>query len=404
MGVVMPVYKQKPEFLKAALESILNQTLRQFRLIIVIDGAPEMEPLIRMFANDDPRVEIVSYPINQGVPHALNTGFDVLFQDPALLYLTWVSSDNIYRPEFLAVLRNSLAKGPETLGLAYSSFQNIDNHNTPLYDEAALAALRQYQGRSKEKLLDSSIVGVSFMYKTVYAKMVQGGYSLAPVEDYDYFLKLTDHCDIRYIPVELMDYRVDSTFSVSSQLKSTEAHRRWRYAFHLSRHLARCRRGIPPEIALLLPLREASPAAVERIEDLYEQTFSNYVCCILDLSPDQQVSTVLCQIAHPTTIFEWHPYQSAASAARISILQRHTPYAMLLDLKKFGYLTDLEILHQQLKKSPPYAFSSCYTPDYTDVGYRTGLLAAPARSNELFYTQALSDLLHQHAAPFGELP
>ncbi|MED5017953.1 glycosyltransferase [Paenibacillus chibensis] len=404
VGIVMPVYKQKPEFLKAALESVLSQTLPQFRLIIVIDGAPEMEPLVRLFTKDDPRIEVISYPENQGVPHALNTGFEVLYQDPAILYLTWVSSDNIYRPEFLAVLRSALAKGPDELGLAYSSFQNIDDRNTPMYDEAALAALRQYQGRPKEKLLDSSIIGVSFMYKAVYAKMVQGGYSLAPVEDYDYFLKLTDHCDIRYIPVELMDYRVDSTFSVSAQLKSVEAHRYWRYTYHLSRHMARSRRGIPPEITVLFPLQQATPAAIERIENLYEQTFSNYICCVLDLSPDQQVMALLGQIAHPTTLFEWHPSLTAAEALRTRIFQWQTPYAIVLDLNSFSYVTDLEFLHQQLAKSPSYALASCYSPDHKDIGFRTGLLAAPVRSNELFYTQALSDLLSQHPMPLGELP
>ena len=41
VGVVMPVYKQKPAFLEAALQSVLKQTYAKFKLVIVIDGAPD---------------------------------------------------------------------------------------------------------------------------------------------------------------------------------------------------------------------------------------------------------------------------------------------------------------------------------------------------------------------------
>lgn len=404
LGVVMPVYKQKPEFLKAALDSVLNQTLRQFRFVIVIDGAPEMEPLIQSIVNHDPRVSIISYQVNQGVPHALNTGFAELFQDSSIHFLTWVSSDNIYGPQFLEVLRKALLKGPEELGLVYSSFQSIDNDNIHLNDEAALSALRKHQGQLKEKLLDSSIVGVSFMYKSRYAKMVEGGYSLAPVEDYDYWLKLTDYCDIKYIPVELMDYRVDSTFSVSAQLKTTDSHRSWRYAYHLARHQARMRRGIVSEISILFPLTQASEEAIRRIENLYEQTFSNYVCYILDLSGDRQVCTTLTEVPHPTTTFEWHPGMDATLATLTAARNLPTPYIMLLDLIDFLNVMDVQTLYNQLKKAGSTIQSSYYTDDHSVIGYRTEHMADPIRTNELFRAHHLISLLQQKTGEYGDCP
>ncbi|HBS45971.1 MAG TPA: glycosyltransferase family 2 protein, partial [Paenibacillus sp.] len=127
VGVVMPLYTQKPEFLRQALESVLRQTFTEFRLIIVIDGAPDMEPLVRSIITEDPRVTIISYVQNRGIAHALNTGFDLLFSEPSIQYLSWVSSDNVYEPRFLEILRGALMKGPQELGIVYSSFQSIDN-------------------------------------------------------------------------------------------------------------------------------------------------------------------------------------------------------------------------------------------------------------------------------------
>ncbi|GAB6930790.1 hypothetical protein JCM10914A_47730 [Paenibacillus sp. JCM 10914] len=402
LGIVMPVYKQKPEFLKAALDSVLNQTFEQFRFVIVIDGAPEMEPLVQSIVANDPRVNIIAYDINQGVPHALNTGFAELFQHNGIHFLTWVSSDNIYGPQFLEVLRLALLKGPEELGLVYSSFQSIDNYNTPLNDEVALSALRKYQGKPKEALLDSSIVGVSFMYKAKYAKMVQGGYSLAPVEDYDYWLKITDFCEIKYIPVELMAYRVDSTYSVSAQLKTTEAHRHWRHAYHLARHQARMRRGIGPEVNILFPLSEVSDHAIQRIENLYEQMFSNYVCYVLDLSLDQRVTIALMQISHPTAVYEWYPGWQPDMAALAAVRKHLAPYTMLLDLNEFKNVMDLHILHNQLSKTGYSIWSSYYTDDHSIIGYRTEHMAESILTNELLRTHRLDDLLVKKTKNAGD--
>lgn len=402
LGIVMPLYKQKPEFLKAALHSVLNQTIQQFKMVIVIDGAPEMEPLVQSLVGNDSRVNTVSYAINQGVPHALNTGFAELFKDRRIQFLTWVSSDNIYGPHFLEVLRAALLKGPEELGLVYSSFQSIDNDNKPLNDEVALSALRKYQGKPKEALLDSSIVGVSFMYKSCYAKKVPGGYSLAPVEDYDYWLKLTDYCDIKYIPVELMEYRVDSTFSVSAQLKTTDAHRKWRYAYHLARHDARRRRGIAPEISILLPLREVSEETIDRIENLYEQVFSNYICYVLDLSSDQHVSAALKQIPHPCSVYATYPNWEKDVAILATVRSLHTPFTMLLDLKGFQNVMDLQILINQLHKSGHNIWSTYYTDNHAVIGYRTVDLIKPVLSNELFRTNNLVHLLEERVKHVGD--
>lgn len=56
----------------------------------------------------------------------------------------------------------------------YSSFQSIDNEGNLLHNEHQLATQRNYQSQPKERLLDYSLIGVSFMYKSQVAKLVGG--------------------------------------------------------------------------------------------------------------------------------------------------------------------------------------------------------------------------------------
>ncbi|MFC4778965.1 glycosyltransferase family 2 protein [Paenibacillus sp. GCM10023252] len=397
LGIVMPVYKQKPEFLQAAIQSILKQDFRAFQMIIVIDGAPEMEAQVRQLVQGDFRVQILMHDRNQGVAQALNTGFRQLFRTRGIEYLTWVSSDNVYYPSFLRTLRNTLIKGPEELGLVYSSFQSIDNDNKPLNNESQLAALRQYQAMPKEKLLDACIVGVSFMYKSRYARMIDG-YELVPVEDYDYWLRLTEHCEMKYVPVELMDYRVNSTFSVSAGLGSVDEHRRWRYTYHLARHKARSRRGIAPVLTVLYPLAQASAAAANRIENLYEQTFSNYVCYVLDLSPGREVTSLLSTISHPSTDFKRFAAVDEASAIMYAAQMIQTPYTLVLGSRLFAEPTDVDILIAQMNKAGGEVCSAYYNDTHTDVSYRAAGSPLPNLNlrNELFRTSSLNELFKLH--------
>ena len=397
VGIVMPVYIQKPSFLNTAIHSILTQNHNDFRLIIVIDGAPEMINIAHEIINQDQRVEIVINHTNQGVAKSLNRGFDILLKDPQIKYLTWVSSDNRYYPNFVGTLRNELMKAPDTVGLVYSSFHYIDDNDNILTSEAEQVALRKYQAQPKEVLLDDCIIGVSFMYRAEYAKRIEG-YKLEPVEDYEYWLRLTQHCDIKYIPLELVDYRVNSQFSISAQLQSSNQHRRWRYAFHLARYQARKRLQIPTELTVLFAVKNANDEIINRVENLYEQVYSNYYFCILDLSLDQQVFKSISNISHPTTGFKWFPNSSEKNAILNVLPAVITPYVYILDTSSFPNPMVLQVLMDQIKNADERLISNYYTNNYQLVGYRTHFSQPEPFSNELYRTNLLIPLLKQNSS------
>jgi hypothetical protein len=282
---------------------------------------------IRETVQADPRVRMVSLPENQGVAKALNRGFHELFSLPGIEYLTWVSSDNIYSPDFLLTLRTHLQAAPPEVGVVYSCFQEIDEAGKPLRDEAYLNDRRKYQQRRKEELLDFHFIGVSFMYKTAYARLI-GGYGQEPVEDYDYFLRLTEHCEVRYIQAVLMEYRVNSPMSVSTRLKSSkDEHRQWRYMFQLVKQQARMRRGIPPEITVLFPVADGTDQTVESYENLLEQYYSNYQLVVLDQTPQKLATRVLQTISDPRVGF-LHVPGGARTAMHAMLKHIQTPFVL----------------------------------------------------------------------------
>jgi glycosyltransferase involved in cell wall biosynthesis len=64
--------KDQPEYLKRMIESVLEQTEQDWELIVVDDGSetPAVVP-------DDPRIKLVRWDENRGIPHGLNHAFEL---------------------------------------------------------------------------------------------------------------------------------------------------------------------------------------------------------------------------------------------------------------------------------------------------------------------------------------
>jgi len=329
IGIVMPVYNQIPAYLKSAIHSILNQTYQNFILTIVNDGANlETSKIIEEEAKNDSRVIIIKKEKNEGVAKALNSGFHYLKNFKTIKYYTWVSSDNIYYPTFLAELRETLVHSPSNVGFAYSSFRHIDKHGNPI-GNINLKQFIQYQDQPKEKLLDVCFVGVSFMYKKEFAEKIEG-YHMEPVEDYEYWLRLMETCDLVYLPKILMDYRQESPESISTKLKkSIHLHRQWRYSYNLARVQARNRRNIPPLLTIFFPIKHYTPEIEKKYEDLLEQTFSNYKVVIIDLSKNQYASKKLKHISDPRVAIFINQEKNDIQAVKKYIHVSDTPFTLL---------------------------------------------------------------------------
>jgi len=99
VSVVMPTYNDSL-YLEKAIDDILNQTYKDFELIIVDDGSTDnTSEILKEYKIKDSRIKILKKE-NGGTGSALNLGF----QSARGEFGTWVSSDDEKRPEFLKEL------------------------------------------------------------------------------------------------------------------------------------------------------------------------------------------------------------------------------------------------------------------------------------------------------------
>jgi len=117
VSIVIPVYNGA-DFLAEAIDSALAQTYDHREVIVVNDGSTDDGATERVARAFEGRIRYVTKP-NGGVATALNRGLEEMSGD----YFSWLSHDDLYLPEKLAVQVEALAQQPDPRRCAlYSDF------------------------------------------------------------------------------------------------------------------------------------------------------------------------------------------------------------------------------------------------------------------------------------------
>ena len=127
VSVVMPVYNREV-FLEEAIQSILQQTFRDFEFIIVDDGSTNPIPvkIIKSFA--DPRIRLIQLPENRGISAASNAGIAEARGE----FIAMMDSDEYAMPQRLATQVPYMQANPQ-IGICGSSVQWLDAEGKPLW-------------------------------------------------------------------------------------------------------------------------------------------------------------------------------------------------------------------------------------------------------------------------------
>ena len=76
ISIIIPIYNTNREFIKRAVDSVINQSYKDFELLIIDDGSKsEIASFCDTFATSDSRIKIYHIP-NGGVSKARNFGLD----------------------------------------------------------------------------------------------------------------------------------------------------------------------------------------------------------------------------------------------------------------------------------------------------------------------------------------
>lgn len=121
ISVLMPVYNTKGEYLREAIESILNQTYTNFEFLILDDGSTEETTIntLNFYAKKDSRIRIIK-GIHKGLGNALNK----LIEESTGEYIARMDSDDISFPQRFEKQIKYLEKHPDVsiLSASYTTF------------------------------------------------------------------------------------------------------------------------------------------------------------------------------------------------------------------------------------------------------------------------------------------
>lgn len=99
VSIIVPIYNVEM-YLRGCLDSLLNQTFKDFEVIMVDDGATDSSGAIAdEYAQKDERFSVI-HQKNKGLSGARNTGLQVAKGD----YISFLDSDDYFHPDFLKLM------------------------------------------------------------------------------------------------------------------------------------------------------------------------------------------------------------------------------------------------------------------------------------------------------------
>ena len=111
ISVIMSVYKEPLDWIKQSIDSILQQTFRDFEFIIICDNPENTEAiaLLRDYEMQDVRIKLLFNEQNIGLTKSLNRGLSIAKGD----YIARMDADDISRKDRFAIQYKYMQEHPE---------------------------------------------------------------------------------------------------------------------------------------------------------------------------------------------------------------------------------------------------------------------------------------------------
>ncbi len=188
-------------YLEKTLASILAQTHESIEAIVVDDGSTdEATAQVLDQYRDDPRVKVIRQQ-NAGQTVAKNRGLQEVTGD----FVAFCDADDLWRPEKIAT-QLPMFDDAGRIGVVYSDFQFIDEHDTPI----DTVRPQTWSGRITGKLLADNFIHfpTALVRRDVIEEFNGFNEDLSMAIDYDLWLRISTGYEFLYLPQILVDYRI----------------------------------------------------------------------------------------------------------------------------------------------------------------------------------------------------
>lgn len=200
ISVLMSVYNAE-RYVAEAVQSILGQTEGRFEFLIVNDGSTDASAsILNRYAAQDSRIRVI-HQDNRGLIASLN----LLLDQARAPIVARMDSDDVSRPERFAVQLAEMTAHPEIAVLGTNTDElDADGAYFPCSDFHP----EQSQDIRERLMVASAMCHPSVMMRRDVIRSV-GGYRAAfrHCEDYDLWLRVSEHHAMRNLPDRLFLYR-----------------------------------------------------------------------------------------------------------------------------------------------------------------------------------------------------
>lgn len=212
--ILMPAYNSE-RFISEAIDSMLNQTFKNFEFLIINDASTDKTSnIIRNYQKKDKRIRVITNKKNLKLAATLNIGINKAKSE----IIARMDPDDISHPDRLSIQYQFLKSHPKVA---------IVGANIRIINDNKLYSKREYPTTSvKLKRIMfrySPFAHPAIMFrKKVFEEF--GGYdeTMAVCEDIDLWFKIGRKYEFANIPKTLLTYRLVPSSRTHSNLKTVE--------------------------------------------------------------------------------------------------------------------------------------------------------------------------------------
>ena len=240
LSIIIPCYNYA-RYLRASVDSVLNQNYPHYELILVDDGSTdETWQIMETYAAQYPQIRAVRNETNQGIFKANNRGW----QEATGNYLHFFSADDLYQPDCLPNVMNLFKENPH-LSLVCTDigyFQDGTQITTPNKLLATCSVPRLFTKSEMVPLFQTTNFWIPGLTCIVKRNTLQKYGHLDPklenISDWFCFHKIALFEGVGYIPEALISMRLHEQ-TYTSRVKKDKTRRRATYHYlleHLSQN------------------------------------------------------------------------------------------------------------------------------------------------------------------------
>jgi len=214
ISVVIPAYNAM-KYLPQTVESVLQQTYRDFEAIIVNDGSTDDIEAWFSESITDPRFRLISQE-NQGLSGARNTGLEHAQGE----FVAVLDADDLWHPTKLEKQLHALNNDPEA-GLVYTWLQYVDEVASP----TGKTVKSSFQGNVWKQLTACNFIGcgsVAMIRRSCFDEVGNFDRNLdSYLEDWDMWLRIAKRYPFTVVN-ETLVYNRKYSGSLSTQWRKME--------------------------------------------------------------------------------------------------------------------------------------------------------------------------------------